>query len=333
VRVLVTGAAGYVGSHACKSLAQAGFEPIGLDNLERSGIENLPWGPLEVADICDRPSLDEVLRKYRPQAAMHFAAHAYVGESVATPDTYYRNNVGGSITLLSALHDAGIDKFVFSGSCAVYGMPMTCPMAESHPQAPISPYGASKQMVERILLDFETAYEIRHVVLRYFNAAGADPDGDIGECHDPETHAIPLAIQTALGQRPVFEVFGTDYATPDGTAIRDYVHVSDLASAHVRSLQYLLEGHASITLNLGTGRGHSVLEVVKAVETTTQRKVNLRKAPRRPGDPPILVADPSRAGAVLDWRPTITDITEIVQTAVSWELKKREILAAAPVHP
>lgn len=332
MRVLVTGAAGYVGSHACKSLAQAGFEPIGLDNLERSGIKSLPWGPLEVADICDRSALDRVLRKYCPGAVMHFAAHAYVGESVSAPDTYYRNNVGGSITLLSAIHDAGIEKFIFSGSCAVYGMPRVFPMAETHPQAPISPYGASKQMVERILLDFEAAFGIRHVVLRYFNAAGADPDGEIGECHDPETHAIPLAIQTALGQRPAFEVFGTDYATPDGTAIRDYVHVSDLASAHVRSLQYLLDRNASIALNLGTGRGHSVLEVIKAVETTTRRKVNMHKAPRRPGDSPVLVADASLAGAVLDWQPTITDITRIVQTAVSWEIRKQEFLAAAPVQ-
>jgi UDP-arabinose 4-epimerase len=332
VRVLVTGAGGYVGSHACKALARAGFEPIGLDNMQRSGIKEMPWGPLEVADICDRPALDAVLRKYRPGAAMHFAAYAYVGESVTAPDVYYRNNVGGSVTLLSALHDAGIDKLIFSGTCAVYGMPIACPMVESHPQAPISPYGASKQMVERILLDFEAAFGMRHVVLRYFNAAGADPDGEIGECHDPETHAIPLAIQTALGQRPAFEVFGSDYPTPDGSAIRDYVHVSDLANAHVRSLQYLLQGGASVALNLGTGRGHSVLEVVKAIESTTRRKVTLREAPRRPGDPPILVADPSRAEAVLDWRPTITVITEIVQTAVSWEVKKRKMLTVAPVH-
>ena len=331
MRVLVTGAAGYVGSHACKSLARAGFEPIGLDNLQRSGIRSLPWGPLVVADICDRSALDEILRKYCPGAVMHFAAHAYVGESVAAPDTYYRNNVGGSITLLSALRDAGIDKLVFSGSCAVYGTPLTCPIVETHPLAPISPYGASKQMVERILLDFDSAFGIRHVVLRYFNAAGADPDGEIGECHDPETHAIPLAIQAALGQRRVFEVFGTDYATPDGTAIRDYVHVSDLADAHVRALQYLLNGNASIAVNLGTGRGHSVLEVVKAVETATQRKVKTHRAPRRPGDPPILVADPGLAAAVLDWRPTIADITGIVQTAVSWELSKQKIRAVAPV--
>ncbi len=332
MRVLVTGAAGYVGSHACKALAQAGFEPVGLDNMQRAGIRNLPWGPLEVADICDRPALNAVLDKYRPQAAMHFAAYAYVGESVAAPDIYYRNNVGGSVTLLSALRDAGIDKFIFSGSCAVYGMSNVCSIVESHPQAPISPYGASKQMVERILLDFEAAFGIRHVVLRYFNAAGADPDGEIGECHDPETHVIPLAIQTALGRRPVFEVFGCDYATSDGSAVRDYVHVSDLARAHVLSLQYLLQGGASVALNLGTGRGHSVLEVVKAVEFATKRRVNLRQAPRRPGDPAILVADPSHAAAVLGWRAEIAAIGEIVQTAASWEIRRPGILGAAHVH-
>ncbi len=325
MRILVTGAAGYVGSHACKALAQAGFEPIGLDNMERSGVESLPWGPIEVADICDRPALDRVLSKYRPGAAMHFAAYAYVGESVTAPDMYYRNIVGGSITLLSALKDAGIDKFIFSSTCAVYGTPIACPVVEGHPLAPINPYGAGKQMVERILVDSEAAFGIRHVALRYFNAAGADPGGEIGECHDPETHAIPLAIQTALGKHPVFDVFGTDYPTPDGTAVRDYVHVSDLASAHVRSLQYLIEGRASVALNLGMGRGHSVLEVVKAVEATTKHKVKLRKAPRRPGDAPILVADPGLAATVLGWRPTIAGITEIVQTAVNWELRKREI--------
>jgi UDP-glucose-4-epimerase GalE len=324
MRVLVTGAAGYVGSHACKALAQAGFEPIGLDSMERAGIETLPWGPLEVADIGDGDATKRVLQRYRPEAVLHFAAYAYVGESVAAPAMYYRNNIGGSVALLSALAEAGIDKFVFSSSCAVYGLPITCPIAEDHPQLPISPYGASKQMVERILADFEAAYGIRHVALRYFNAAGADPDGILGECHDPETHVIPLAIQAALGHRAQFDVLGTDYPTPDGTAVRDYVHVTDLAVAHVLALQHLLHGNDSVALNLGTGRGHSVLDVVQAVEAATGKTITLRKAGRRPGDPPELVADPSQAAIVLDWQPAFSDLSEIVRTAVQWESKGRQ---------
>jgi UDP-arabinose 4-epimerase len=329
MRILVTGAAGYVGSHACKALAQAGFQPVGVDSMERAGIRSLPWGPLEIADIGDRSALDAILDRHRPVATVHFAAYAYVGESVRAPAMYYRNNVGSSVTLLSALHDAGIDKLVFSGSCAVYGLPASVPIAEDHPQAPITPYGTSKHMVERILRDCEEAYGMRHVVLRYFNAAGADPDGEIGECHDPETHAIPLAIQTALGRRSAFEVMGTDYPTPDGTAVRDYVHVSDLAAAHVRSLQYLMDGQASVALNLGTGRGHSVLEVIRAVEATTGRQVNVHNAARRAGDPPALIADPRRAAAVLGWQPGFTDLNAIVQTAVDWELKKRPVPGTA----
>jgi UDP-arabinose 4-epimerase len=318
VKVLVTGAAGYVGSHACKALAQAGLQPIGLDNLERAGLEELPWGPLEVADTRDRSALDDVLRRHRPAAAMHFAAYAYVGESVAKPGLYYRNNVLGTLTLLEALRDAGIDKLVFSSSCATYGIPNSVPIDEDHPQQPINPYGASKLMVERMLADFDHAHGLRYVALRYFNAAGADPDGEIGERHDPETHAVPLAIQAALGERPAFELYGTDYPTPDGTAIRDYVHVSDLARAHVRALGYLREGAASTALNLGTGTGHSVREVVTAVEQVTGRQVPLRAAPRRAGDPPALVANPARARAILGWSAQFDDLVGIVRTAADW---------------
>jgi len=318
VKVLVTGAAGYVGSHACKALALAGLQPIGLDNLERAGIRELPWGPLEVADTRDRSALDDVLRRHRPQAALHFAAYAYVGESVARPGLYYRNNVLGTLTLLEALLDAGIGKLVFSSTCATYGIPRCVPIDEDHPQQPVNPYGASKLMVERILADFEVAHGLRHVALRYFNAAGADPDCQLGECHDPETHAIPLAIEAALGQRTAFDIYGTDYPTPDGTAIRDYVHVSDLADAHVRALEHLVAGGTSLAINLGTGIGHSVREVISAVEQVTTRSVPVRAAPRRAGDPPVLVANPARARAVLGWSARYSDLTEIVRTAVRW---------------
>ena len=289
--VLVTGAAGYVGSHTCKILAQSGFEPIGLDSLERAGIRELPWGPFEVVDTADRDAVARVLAKYRPVAALHFAAYAYVGESAAQPAMYYRNNFGGSLRLFEALRAAGIGNWVFSSTCATYGVPDTLPIAEDHPQRPVNPYGTSKLMVERMLLDCDHAHGVRSVSLRYFNAAGADPECEVGECHEPETHAIPLAIRTALGEQEAFEIFGTDYPTPDGTAVRDYIHVTDLARAHVIAVNYLLDGGASDALNLGTGQGHSVREVLAAVETVTGQEVRRRAAPRRAGDPPVLVAD------------------------------------------
>jgi len=327
--VLVTGAGGDVGSHACKALNRCGYAPIGLDSLERAGMRTLPWGPLEVVDTSDRKSVGRVLDKYRPAAIVHFAAYAYVGESVADPSLYYRNNVGGSISLLEAAQAAGIGNFVFSSSCATYGIPGTVPIREDHPQHPVNPYGSSKLMVERILRDCDLAFGIRSVALRYFNAAGADPDCEIGECHDPETHAIPLAIRAALGEQPEFEIFGTDYPTPDGTAIRDYVHVTDLAHAHVRALEYLLDGGTSTALNLGTGTGHSVREVVKAVEAATGRPVKTIPSPRRDGDPPVLVADPERASQLLNWNAEMASLTDIVRTAVQWHRKWRSVQSAA----
>jgi len=317
MRILVTGAAGYIGSHACKALAQPGFERIGVDNLSRAGRTAIPGGPLIVADIGDRAVIDDVLRTYRPVAAMHFAAYAYVGESVLQPALYYRNNVVGSLTLLEALIAAGIDKIVFSSTCATYGVPVAVPIAEDHPQSPINPYGSSKLMIERMLGDFDAAFALRHVALRYFNAAGADPEGELGECHDPETHAIPLAIEAALGQRAAFEIYGSDYPTTDGTAIRDYIHVTDLVDAHVRALRYLLDGGTSIALNLGTGRGHSVREVLDAVSRVTGATIPVRLAPRRAGDPPALVANPGRAQSLLAWQAA-RDLPEIVRTAVAW---------------
>jgi len=323
----VTGAAGYVGSHACKELARSGFEPIGLDNLERAGSRELPWAPIEVVDTSDFKGVTRILEKYRPAAVAHFAAYAYVGESVADPLRYYRNNVCGSITLLDALRAAGIGNFVFSSSCATYGIPQALPIDEDHPQKPVNPYGSGKLMVEQVLRDFDLAYGARSVALRYFNVAGADPEGEIGECHEPETHAIPLAIRTALGEQPTFEIYGTDYPTPDGTAIRDYVHVMDLARAHVRALEYLLDGGSSAAFNLGTGAGHSVKEVVRAVEAVTGRRVNSSPAPRRDGDPPVLIANPERANRVLKWTAEISGLTDIVRTAVEWHRKWRSTRA------
>jgi UDP-glucose-4-epimerase GalE len=322
-RVLVTGAAGYIGSHACKALAHAGFEPIGLDNLSRAGVRELPWGPLEVADVADSAAVSRILERYAPCAAIHFAAYAYVGESMTSPALYYRNNVAGSLALLESLQKAGIGHFVFSSTCATYGVPRSIPIDEDHPQAPINPYGMSKLMVERILADFDRAHGLRHVALRYFNAAGADPDGELGECHEPETHAIPLAIQAAFGEREAFEIYGTDYPTDDGTAVRDYIHVSDLVAAHVRALEYLLAGNPSAALNLGTGRGHSVREVLSAVERATGRPVPAREVARRAGDPAALIADPGRAQRMLGWRTQHNELVETVRSAVVWHRKSR----------
>ena len=321
--VLVTGAAGYVGSHACKVLAQSGFEPIGIDSLERAGLRELPWGPLEVVDTNDAAGVARVLQRYRPLAALHFAAYAYVGESAARPAMYYGNNFSGSLGLFEALRAAGIGNWVFSSTCATYGVPDTLPIGEDHPQRPVNPYGTSKLMVERMLLDCDFAHGVRSVALRYFNAAGADPDCEVGECHEPETHAVPLAIRTALGEQDAFDIFGIDYPTPDGTAIRDYIHVTDLARAHVLALNYLLDGGASDAFNLGTGQGHSVREVLAAVETVTGRKVRQRAAPRRAGDPPVLVADAGKARERLGWAPEIPGLTDIVRTAVDWHRRWR----------
>jgi UDP-arabinose 4-epimerase len=252
---------------------------------------------------------------------MHFAGFAYVGESVADPDLYHRNNVQGSESLLDAVREAGIGAFIFSSSCATYGIPLQLPITEAHPQQPINPYGAGKVAVERMLCDYNSAHGLRSVSLRYFNAAGADPDGDIGECHDPETHATPLAILAALGKIPTFKILGTDYPTPDGSAVRDYVHVCDLADAHVAALRFLLDGGATDAFNLGTGRGTSVLELIAAVERVSGRSVPVERCQRRIGDPPVLVADPQRAISMLNWQPQYRAIDEIVRTAWAWHSK------------
>lgn len=325
--ILVTGGAGYIGSHACKALSQAGYLPVTYDNLSRGNEGAVRWGPLERGDIADAPLLSAVMAKYRPVAVMHLAAYCYVGESVADPSMYYRNNVCGSLCLLESMRRSDVNKLVLSSTCATYGNPQSLPITEDHPQSPASPYGASKLIVERMLRDFEAAYGVRWVSLRYFNAAGADPMGEIGEEHSPETHIIPLAIRAAETGREPLTVFGADYATPDGTAIRDYVHVADLADAHVMACRHLLSGGDSMAMNLGTGKGHSVLEVIAAVEDVCGRTVSIQYGPRRPGDPPALVADAAKARATLGWRPRLSELKVIVRTG--WDWHRRQMVKQA----
>ena len=317
-RVLVTGGAGYIGSHTCKALAAAGHVPVTLDNLSTGHRDAVRWGPLVEGELGERDFVEHTLREQRITAVVHFAASAYVGESMADPAKYFRNNVVHTLALLDAMHAAGVRHLVFSSTCATYGVPQQVPIPEDHPQQPVNPYGESKLFVERALHWHGVCHGLSALALRYFNAAGADPAGEIGEVHEPETHLIPLAIQAALGQRGPLHVMGTDYDTPDGTAVRDYIHVSDLADAHVRALAHLLGGGAGGALNLGTGRGHSVREVIAAVARESGREVPFVDAPRRAGDPPALVAAPGRAAEVLGWRPEHSSLATIVRTALRW---------------
>ena len=328
MKVLVTGGAGYIGSHAAKALAKAGHEVVVYDNLSTGHREAVRWGPLIVGDIRDRPRIEAVLREQRPDMVMHFAALAYVGDSVRDPARYFDVNVGGSLALLEAMRACEVGRIVFSSTCATYGIPAELPIHEATPQAPVNPYGFTKLAVERMLKDFEAAYGLRWIALRYFNAAGADPEGELGEEHDPETHAIPLAIMAALGKEPAFSVFGEDYPTPDGTAIRDYIHVSDLAQAHVLACEHLARGGESTALNLGTGQGTSVREIVRAVEAATGRPVPVVAAPRRAGDPPCLYADGASARRVLGWSPAYSALDKIVASAVRWHRRPAQGLAA-----
>lgn len=317
--VLVTGGAGYIGSHTAKALANAGMQPVVYDNLCAGHRESVRWGPLVEADLCDRAVLERTIHDYRITSAIHFAAHAYVGESMIEPRQYFQNNTTNTLTLLDVLLDAGVDRFVFSSTCAVYGLPQSIPISEDHPKVPVNPYGESKLFVERVLEWYRQAYDLKWAALRYFNAAGADPDGELGELHDPETHLVPIAIHAALGIRDKVEIFGTDYPTGDGTAVRDYVHVSDLADAHVLALQHLLLRGESFVANLGTGQGASVREVVAAVERASGRTVKVVSAPRRPGDPPKLIADPRYANSLLNWYPRFSRLEAIVETALQWQ--------------
>jgi UDP-arabinose 4-epimerase len=318
LKILVTGGAGYIGSHTCKALAAAGYSPVVLDDLSTGHSWAVKWGPLVVGDITDRELVAKTLKRFNIQAVVHFAAHAYVGESVQQPRKYFDNNVTKTLALLDTLLDTGVDKVVFSSSCASYGIPRVLPIHEDDPQDPINPYGASKLFVEKILHSYERAYGLRYTSLRYFNAAGADPDGEIGEDHTPETHLIPLVIAAAQGRNSAIEIYGADYDTRDGTAVRDYVHVSDLATAHVKALVRLLAGAESAKVNLGTGRGHSIRDVISAVEAVSRRAVPVIKGPRRAGDPPVLIADPQFAQSLLGWRPLASDLQTIVRTAWKW---------------
>ena len=315
--VLVTGGAGYIGSHACKALARAGYHVVTFDNLVAGHRHAARFGELVEGDITDGGAVAAALRRYSVGAVMHFAAFLDVGESVREPAKYYRNNVVGALTVLEAMAREGVSSFVFSSTCATYGEPIETPIAETHPQRPINSYGESKLAVERALPHFERAYGVHSIALRYFNASGADPDGEIGEDHDPEIHLIPRAIGAATGA-PALQVFGDDYPTPDGTCLRDYVHVSDLADAHVLALEAIAETGRSVAYNLGTGRPHSVREVIAAVERATGRPVPWTIAPRRPGDPAVLYAAAQKARAELHWAPRYVDIDSIVATAWAW---------------
>ncbi len=330
-KVLVAGGAGYVGSHTCLRLAEAGFEPVVYDNLSNGHEEFVLWGPFEQGDIRDGARLDEVFARHRPAAVLHFAALIEVGESVKRPDRFYDNNVAGALKLIEAARRAGVDKLVFSSTCATYGEPRQVPMDETHPQAPLNPYGRSKLMVEHMLEDFDRRLDFRSVVLRYFNAAGADFEGRIGEWHEPETHAIPLAIRAAMGEGG-FKLFGDDYATRDGTAVRDYVHVLDLADAHVLALRRLLEGGGSDVFNLGTGTGATVEELVAAVARVSGRPFEVERVGRREGDAPILVADNSKALQVLGWRPQY-DLSKILESAWTWHSSGRLAKKLVPAAP
>ena len=316
--ILVTGGAGYIGSHTCKALAAEGFTPIVFDNLVLGHRDAVRWGPLVEADILDEAAVAQALRKYAVEAVIHFAAFAYVGESVHEPAKYYRNNVAGTLSLLDACRREGVEMFVFSSSCATYGIPEALPITEAAPQRPVNPYGRTKLVVEQMLADYAHAYGSRYMALRYFNAAGADPEGELGEKHDPETHLIPLALMAVAGRTDTLEVFGDDYDTPDGTCIRDYIHVTDLARAHVLALRHLLDGGDSLALNLGSGTGTSIREVIGAVERVARRKVPHAVKPRRPGDPPVLYADPHLAKELLGFETELSDIDTIVRTAAAF---------------
>jgi UDP-arabinose 4-epimerase len=323
MQILITGGAGYVGSHTVKRLAEAGYEPVVLDNLRHGHRWAVRWGPLVEMDLGDRKGLRRVFEKYGIAAVIHLAAFAYVGESMREPAEYFRNNVVNTLNLLDAMRWGGVSRIVFSSTCATYGEPHEIPIPENHPQRPLNPYGESKLMVERLLEWYGRAYGLAWTVLRYFNAAGADPDGELGEVHDPETHLIPRAIAAAMGDLPALDVFGSDYDTPDGTAVRDYIHVTDLADAHLKALLRLNQGGCSTAFNLGTGCGHSVRAVISMVEQVGRRKVPANECPRRAGDPPMLVANPERACRELKWAPRLSSLQQIVETAWQWQLFSR----------
>lgn len=318
MKVLVTGGAGYIGSHTAKALARAGHEPVVFDNLSTGHRWAVRWGPLVEGDLADKALISRVLDLYKIDAVIHFAASSNVGESMQNPRKYFRNNVVNTLNLLDAMMDNRVKTIVFSSTCATYGDPERLPLTEDHPQKPVNPYGDSKLFVETMLKWYGATYDLKWGALRYFNAAGADPDGDIGENHTPETHLIPLAVQAAMGRRPYLEVFGTEYPTRDGSAVRDYIHVTDLADAHLRALGHLWDGGENLALNLGSGDGYSVREIISTVERVSGLSVPVRLTVPRPGDPATLVADPSEANRVLGWVPQFEGIESIIGTAWHW---------------
>src|SRR5882672_1530952 len=320
MKILVTGGAGYIGSHTCKALAAGGFEPVSYDNLSRGNRWAVKWGPLEIGEIADERRVREVLDRHRPVAVLHFAAFAYVGESVENPNLYYQNNVCGSAALLRAITRSGSIPLVFSSTCATYGVPERVPIGEEHPQHPINPDGFSKLVVERILADLDQAYGLRSVSLRYFNAAGADPESEVGEAHDPETHLIPLVLAAARDGTAI-TVFGNDYETKDGTCVRDYIHVADLADAHVRALKYLLSGGKTCALNLANAHGYSVMDVIQTAERVCGKPIKIEMAPRRAGDPPVLIGSSDRAREVLGWKPVRSALEVQIADAWNWTQK------------
>lgn len=322
-KILVTGGAGYIGSHTVRELAAQGFEPVTLDNLSEGHREAVVTGPLEVGDLADEAFLDDLFSRHSISAVMHFASRCYVGESVTNPKRYYEENVGNAMTLLGVMLKHDVKRFILSSTCATYGDPIEVPISESHPQDPVNPYGETKYFIERILKQYDRAYSLRFVSLRYFNAAGDSLDGLIGESHDPETHLIPRILQTAQGKYDYIEVFGTDYPTPDGTCIRDYIHVLDLAAAHIAAVRWLEAGKASDFFNLGTGNGYSVRAMLEMAEQVTGMKIPVKMGSRREGDPAELVADASKANQQLGWTPQVSDLRTVMETAWNWELKRR----------
>jgi UDP-glucose-4-epimerase GalE len=313
--ILITGGAGYIGSHTAKLIAQAGMRPVVLDNLQEGHRWAVQYGPLIEGDIGDTDLVRSVLKKESIEAVIHFAAYTYVGESVENPRKYYDNNLLGTMSLLHAMLDVDVKTIIFSSTCATYGIPEQLPITEATPQCPINPYGETKRAIEGVLRWYGEAYGLRWAALRYFNAAGADADGELGEVHRIETHLIPLALFSAMGLRDQLRVFGTDYPTPDGTCIRDYIHITDLGDAHLRALKYLETKEGNLALNLGTGRGYSIRDVISSVERVTGKSVPYLDVPRRPGDPPELLADATAATEVLDWKPKYSDLDTIVKTA------------------
>ena len=319
--ILIAGGAGYIGSQMNKELTNKGYSTIVVDNLSAGHKEFARWGDFRQCDLGDMDALRAVFAGRDISAVMHFCAFTYVGESVEDPQKYYINNVKNTINLLQVMRESSVNRFIFSSTAAIFGDPVTIPIAEDHPKEPINPYGRSKLMIEQILADYARAYDLRYVALRYFNAAGADPDCEVGEWHEPETHLIPLVLDAALGVRENIAIFGTDYDTPDGTCVRDYIHVRDLAGAHIAALEHLARGGESDAFNLGNGKGFSVREIIDAARKVTGKEIPVVEKGRRAGDPAVLIADSARAMSILNWKPVHGDIEDIIATAWQWHQK------------